>query len=200
MTGDEPDSVHENRRRLCAEVSVDPDAVSMNRQKHTTLVHRAHAGKRGEPGDGLWTDERGLPMLALGADCLTIAIARMNGRGPALAILHAGWRGLLEGIAAKAVEAVGGGLLAAAIGPGIGPCCYDVGEDVSEPFRRAFGFGLVRDGKLDLWSAAERALSTAGVARVDRFDLCTACNPQLFFSQRRTGKPRGVQGVIGLIG
>jgi hypothetical protein len=200
MTGDDPDRVHENRRRVCTELGAEPDAISMNRQRHTTLVHRAHAGKRGEDGDGLWTEDRGLPMLAIVADCLPLAIARVNGGKPALAVLHAGWRGLLEGIVAKGVEALGGGLVAAAIGPSIGPCCYEVREDVSDPFRRAFGFGLVRDGKLDLWSAAERALRAAGVARVDRFDVCTACNPELFFSHRRTGKPRGVQGVLGVIG
>jgi YfiH family protein len=200
MTGDDPDRVHENRRLVCTELDADPDAISMNRQRHTTLVHRAHAGRRGEDGDGLWTEDRGLPMLAIVADCLPIALARVNGRAPALAVLHAGWRGLLEGIAAKGVEALGGGLVAAAIGPAIGPCCYEVREDVSEPFRRAFGFGLLRDGKLDLWSAAERALRAAGVTRVDRFDVCTACNPELFFSHRRTGKPRGVQGVLGVIG
>jgi len=196
MTGDDPDRVHENRRRVCTELGAEPDAISMNRQRHTTLVHRAHAGKRGEDGDGLWTEDRGLPMLAIVADCLPLAIARVNGGKPALAV----WRGLLEGIVAKGVEALGGGLVAAAIGPSIGPCCYEVREDVSDPFRRAFGFGLVRDGKLDLWSAAERALRAAGVARVDRFDVCTACNPELFFSHRRTGKPRGVQGVLGVIG
>jgi YfiH family protein len=200
MAGDRREHVEENRLRLCAELGTEPDALAMNRQRHTTLVHRAHAGKRGEPGDGLWTDDRGLPVLALGADCVTIAIARVNGRAPALAVLHAGWRGLLEGIAARGAEVLGGGLLAAAIGPAIGPCCYEVGEDVAAPFRAAFGFGLVRDGKLDLWSAAERALRAAGIARIDRFDLCTACNPELFFSERRTGRPRGAQGVIGVVG
>ena len=199
LVGDRAEHVEENRRRLCTEVGAEPDAISMNRQKHTTLVHRAHAGKRGEPGDGLWTDERGLPLLALGADCLPIALARVNGAKPALAVLHAGWRGLLEGIVAKGVEVLGGGLLAAAVGPGIGPCCYEVGDEVAAPFRRAFGFGLVKDGHLDLWTAAERALGAAGVARVERLDLCTACNPELFFSERRTGRPRGTQGVIGVI-
>jgi len=200
MTGDDPANVRENRRLVCAELGADPDALSMNRQRHTADVHRALAGRRGEEGDGLWTDEHGLPLLAIVADCLPIAIARVNGRTPALAVLHAGWRGLLEGIASKGVMALGGGLVAAAIGPSIGPCCYEVRKDVSEPFRRAFGLGLLRDGKLDLRSAAERALRAAGVARIDRFDLCTACNPNLFFSQRRTGKPRGVQGVLGVIG
>jgi polyphenol oxidase len=199
LGGDRPELVEENRRRLCAEIGADPEALSLNRQQHTTLVHRAHPGRRGEPGDGLWTDQAGLPLLALGADCLPIALARVDGGRPALALLHAGWRGLLEGIAAIGVQALGGSHVAAAIGPGIGPCCYEVGEEVAAPFRRAFGFGLVRDGRLDLWSAAERALRAAGAARVERFDLCTACNPELFFSERRTGRPRGTQGVIGFV-
>jgi hypothetical protein len=85
------------------------------------------------------------------------------------------------------------------VGPGIGPCCYEVGEEVAAPFRRAFGMGLYRDGKLDLWSAAERALRASGVARVDRVDLCTACNPDQFFSHRRDDGLTGRQGVIGVI-
>jgi polyphenol oxidase len=197
-SGDEPDAVQENRRRLCAEVGTDPDALSLNRQKHTTLVHRAHRGKKGEPGDGLWTDERELPILAMGADCLTIALVRANGDRPAVAVLHAGWRGLLEGIVGEAVARLGG-RVAAAIGPGIGPCCYEVGEDVAEPFARAFGAGMLRTGRLDLWSSAEQALNKAGAVSVERVDLCTACNPDLFFSERRTGRPRGTQGVIAVI-
>ena len=57
----------------------------------------------------------------------------------------------------------------------------------------------MQDGKLDLWRAAEDELHRAGVERVHRFDLCTICNPQLFFSHRRDGKPRGVQGVLALV-
>jgi YfiH family protein len=196
--GDEPEAVHENRRRLCVEVGAEPEALSLNRQKHTTLVHRAHRGKKGEPGDGLWADEHGLPILAMGADCLTIALARMNGDRPAVAVLHAGWRGLLEGIVGEAVAKVGG-RVAAAIGPAIGPCCYEVREDVADPFTAGFGSGVLRDGKLDLWSSAELALKAAGAVTVERVDLCTACNPDLFFSERRTGRPRGTQGVIAVI-
>jgi len=196
--GDEPDAVQENRRRLCGEVEADPEALSLNRQKHTTLVHRARRGKKGEPGDGLLTDEPGLPILAMGADCLTIALARTNGDRPGLAVLHAGWRGLLEGIVGEAVGKLGG-KVAAAIGPAIGPCCYEVREDVAGPFTARFGESVFRDGKLDLWSAAEQSLEDAGAASVERVDLCTACNPELFFSERRTGRPRGTQGVIAVI-
>jgi YfiH family protein len=181
-------------------MGADPEALSLNRQKHTTLVHRAHRGRKGEPGDGLWTDEPGLPILAMGADCLTIALARGNGDRPAAAVLHAGWRGLLEGIVVEAVAKLGGKHVAAAIGPAIGPCCYEVRADVAEPFARRFGRDVVAEGKLDLWTAADRALREAGAASVERFDICTACNPGLFFSERRMGRPRGTQGVIAVVG
>jgi len=198
-TADEPERVDENRRRLCAEVGAQPEALAMNYQHHSADVLRARAGSRGERADGLWTEERGLPVLALAADCLPIALARANGAKPAVAVLHAGWRGLVAGIAAEGVKTLGGGPVAAMIGPGIGPCCYEVGEEVAAPFRRAFGMGLYRDGKLDLWGAAERALRAAGVARVDRVDLCTACNPDRFFSHRRDDGLTGRQGVLGVI-
>jgi copper oxidase (laccase) domain-containing protein len=98
-----------------------------------------------------------------------------------------------------AVTTLGVGLLAAAIGPGIGPCCYEVGEDVAGPMRTAFGLGLVHEGRLDLPGAAERALRGSGVARVDRLDECTACNPDRFFSHRRDGGVTGRQGAIGYV-
>jgi len=200
LTGDDPERVDENRRLLCAQVGADLERFTLNRQEHAAAVHRAHAGRRGEPGDGLWTDEPGVPMAALGADCLLIAIARADGDTPALTVLHAGWRGLLEGIVTSAVAALDGGQKAAVVGPAIGPCCYEVGDDVAGPFRQAFGPDVVVGGRrLDLWTSAERALLRVGCATVERLDLCTACNPELFFSERRTGKPRGTHGVIGLV-
>jgi YfiH family protein len=199
LSGDDVARVDENRRRVCAEVGADAERLAMNRQVHSALVHRAQPGVRGTtPGDGLWTDEPDLPLLALTADCLPIALARVNGDAPAVAVLHAGWRGLLGGIVAEGIRAIGG-RLHAAIGPAIGPCCYEVGPEVAKPFAAAFGPDVVRGRKLDLWSAAERALSEAGVETVERVDLCTCCNPELFFSHRRTGEPRGGQGVLARV-
>jgi len=198
LSGDDVDRVDENRRRLCAEIGATPDRLALNRQVHSALVHRAQAGGRGAPGDGLWTEEVDVPLLALTADCLPIALARIGGEAPAVAVLHAGWRGLLGGIVAEGVRAVGG-RLHAAVGPAIGPCCYEVGAEVAEPFAAAFGREVVRGRNLDLWSAAERALTDAGVERVERIDLCTYCNPELFFSHRRTGEPRGGQGVMARV-
>ena len=198
-TGDEPERVEENRRRLCAEACADPDALALNYQHHSPDVLRARPGARDDRADGLWTDELGLPVLALSADCLPIVLARANGDRPALAVLHAGWRGLLAGIAESGVNALGSGPVAAIVGPGIGPCCYDIGDEVSAEFSRAFGDGLTRGGRLDLWTAAERALLAAGCARVERLDLCTACAPERFFSHRRDNGVTGRQGVLGVI-
>ena len=193
-TGDDPSLVQENRRLACTRLGLDVDRLAFNRQVHSPTVHRAHGGRRGEPGDGLWSDEPGLPMLAMSADCLPIAIARTNG-APGLAVLHAGWRGLSEGVVAAGVAALGPGPKAAVVGPAVGPCCYEVGDDVAS----LFDASLVRHGRLDLWEAAERDLRAAGVGRVERVDLCTRDHPELFFSHRRDGKARGVQGVIGAV-
>jgi polyphenol oxidase len=193
-TGDDRARVDENRRIACAALGLDAGRLAFNRQVHSPTVHRAHDGARGEPGDGLWSDEPGQPMLAMSADCLPIAVARTEGP-PALAVLHAGWRGLAEGVVGAGVAALGEGAKAAVVGPAIGPCCYEVGPEVSA----LFDGDLTRDGRLDLWSAAERALRAAGVERVERVDLCTRCNPELFFSHRRSGRARGVQGVVGAV-
>ncbi len=133
------------------------------------------------------------------ADCLPVAIARMNGERPALAILHVGWRGLLAGIVQNGVEALGERRLAAAIGPGIGPCCFEVGSDVAEPFEAAFGAEVLIDGRLDLWRATELALNRSGVSDVERTDLCSFCHPELFFSHRRDRGTTGRQGVIAAV-
>jgi YfiH family protein len=198
-TGDDVERVDENRRRACTEIDADPERLALNYQVHSAVVRRAQESERGGVrADGLWTEEPGLPVLALSADCLPVALVRVNGATPAVCVLHAGRIGLLAGILEAGVMAIGG-TLAAAIGPAIGPCCYEVGEEVATPYRARFGAEIVRGRKLDLWQAAERVLRDAGVERVERFDLCTACNPELFFSHRRDGKPRGVQGVLARV-
>ena len=206
LTEDDPARVVENRTRLCAAVGADPDGATMGWQRHGSTVTQARPRGIVTPGtvyehcDGLWSDEEGRAMLLLTADCLPIAVARGAGEQPAVEILHAGWRGLLAGIVAAGVRAIGARKLAAAIGPSIGPCCYEVGDEVARPFQEAFGEDVMREGKLDLWTSAERALRAAGVERVDRFDLCTACNGDRFFSHRRDHGRTGRQGVIAYVG
>jgi polyphenol oxidase len=197
LTDDAPENVNENRRRLCFAVGAEPERLAMNRQVHAATVNRAQAGKREKEGDGLWTDEPGLAMLKVTADCLPVALVRQNGT-PALALLHAGRLGLLEGILEAGVAALGSGRITAAIGPGIGPCCYEVGDDIAAAYRARFGRAAVRGRNLHLWTVADRVLRDAGVASVERLDVCTACSEE-FFSHRRDGGVTGRQGVIGYV-
>lgn len=196
-TGDDVERVDENRRILCSEVGADAGRLALNYQLHSTTINRAEAGARGTPGDGLWTEERGLPILALTADCVPVALVRADGPA-AVAVVHAGRIGVLAGALAEAVRTLGG-RIAAAIGPAAGPCCYEVGSEVATPYRARFGDEVMRGRNLDLWRASELALHEAGVDHVHRVDLCTICRPDLFFSHRRDGKPRGVQGVLALV-
>lgn len=196
LTDDEPEHVAENRRRLAAALDTDSGLLRYGRQVHGSTVRRA--GTPGEPGDGLWSDTPGEPLLVFAADCLPVALARLGG-DPAIAALHVGWRGLLAGIVRAGADALGGGALAATIGPGIGPCCYEVGEEVAEPFRARFGRAIANGRFLDLWTATERALEDAGVEAVSRVDLCTACNPDLLFSHRRDRSRTGRQGLIAYV-
>jgi YfiH family protein len=198
LSGDDVGRVDENRRLLCAELDADAARLALNRQVHGALVHRAEAGARGRPGDGLWTEEPDVPLLALTADCLPIALVRAGGERPGVALVHAGWRGLLAGVVPAGVSALGG-TVHAAIGPAVGPCCYEVGHEVAEPLVRAFGADVRRGRTVDLPEAGERALRAAGVASVARFDECTCCHPERYFSHRRTGEPRGAQGVLARV-
>jgi YfiH family protein len=198
-SGDDPGRADANRRIACEALGADVERLALNFQVHSDRVVEAAAGLRGERADGLWTEEPGLPILAMSADCLPIALARVENGEPAVAVLHAGWKGLLAGIAEAGARALGGDGLAAAIGPGIGPCCYEVGEEVAAPYRERFGTDVVRGRRLDLWTSAERALRAAGVASVERFDRCTACEPDTFFSHRRDNGRTGRQGVIAYV-
>ena len=214
LTADEPERVVENRRRLAAGAGADPGRATMAWQRHGARVLRARPASILVPGttfeqcDGFWTDEPGQAMALVTADCLPVAVCRprpgggtaaVAGEPAALSVLHVGWRGLLAGIVAEGCRVLGGRRLAAAVGPGIGPCCYQVGEEVAAPFRAAFGGDIVRDGKLDLWTACERALRGAGCTDVQRTDRCTACEPDAFFSHRRDEGRTGRQGIVGYV-
>ena len=202
-TNDDYDRISENRGRLCARTGADATTGTMAHQVHGPTV--MEAGPKGllsptdfEQGDGLWSDRSGQAMLLLTADCAPVALCRAQG-SPALALLHVGWKGLLAGIVESGVSSLGGGSLAAAVGPAIGPCCYEVGEEVSAPHHERFGADVVRGRKLDLPLATERALRDAGVSSVEQTDICTACHPELFFSHRRDKGVTGRQGVIGYV-
>jgi hypothetical protein len=207
LTADEPACVAENRRRAVATAGGDPERATMAWQVHGRAVREvteeAAQGRFLDPGaepfprsDGLATSVPRRPLMLLTADCLPVAIARAG--GGRLAILHAGWRGLEAGVVEAGAESVGGELVAA-VGPGAGPCCYEVGPDVAERLTARFGAGVVREGRADLWLCAARALEAAGVGVVAVAQECTICNPERYFSHRRDDGVTGRQGVVGVL-
>jgi hypothetical protein len=197
LTDDRRDRVEENRRRLFRATGTDARRVSWPRQVHGSGVVRA--GARGVAADAIWTDEPGHALVVVTADCVPLALVRTDGERPALALAHVGWRGLLAGVVENAVAALGGRRVAAALGPAIGPCCYEVREEVLRPVDSAFGPGLVSGRMLDLPQAVERAVRKAGCDRVESLGGCTCCDPARYFSHRRDGGVTGRQGAIAYV-
>ncbi|MGZ5330669.1 MAG: polyphenol oxidase family protein [Solirubrobacterales bacterium] len=197
-TGDEPGRVHDNRRALAAALGIAPANVVMGRQVHgaalvwheTPQRPRVYADVIPSPveADAHATDQPGLVPLVMTADCLPVALAGPGG----VAMAHAGWRGLAGGVLAGATARVGAS--GAAIGPGIGPCCYEVGDEVIGAFA---GIEGAAEGRmLDLVAVARGLLGRAGVDDVAASGLCTSCNPELLYSHRRDGERTGRQAGL----
>jgi YfiH family protein len=192
-TDDDPDAVHRNRRVVADAIGVSLDAVVQGRQVHGVRVERrANADRAVNEADGQATATRGLATLVLTADCLPVALIGSS----AVAMLHAGWRGLAGGVLENGVEALRAlgddGPLEAAIGPGAGACCYEVGPEV----HAAFG-PVAHRGTIDLKAIARERLTAGGVEAVHDVGLCTMCSdPELFFSHRRDGGVTGRQAGI----
>lgn len=203
-TGDDHAAVMENRRRLCAAVGADPARTVQNHQVHGNVVHVAEplVGGYLDPegdlpqADALITRELELALVALSADCVPIVIAALD--GSAIAVVHAGWKGLVAGVVEEAVAALGPGAYAAAVGPCAGPLAYEVGEDVAAPLRERFGERVATGGTADLAAAAGTALMQAGLSpdAIEIAGLCTITDADTFFSYRRDGATTGRQGVI----
>ena len=186
-TDDDPERVRANRARV---ERLGGARLAQARQVHGTRVIEARPLDGTEPpdADGQVTAARGVAPMALTADCLPVALVAPEG----VAMLHAGWRGLADGILAEgadALRALGASRIAAAIGPGAGPCCYEVGDEV----HAAFG---TSGRTVDLKAIARARLEAAGVDEVHDCGLCTMCDPERFFSHRRDGGITGRQAGI----
>lgn len=153
-----------------AALGIDPSRIVSARQVHGVELTFPARGEVPEEADGHVITSPETIGLVFGADCLPVALVGPGGA----AILHCGRRGLEKEIIAGGVAAAHA--TAAAIGPGIGPCCYEV----------------------DLWQEARRQLREGGVTEVESADLCTSCEPELFFSHRRDGDPRRQAGLVWL--
>lgn len=208
------DTVLENYRRVCAANGFCMERMTLTDQTHTDrvrLVDEATAGMgMSKPSDikdtdGLITALPQTPLAVFVADCAPVLMAdKVSG---AVAAVHSGWKGTLQGIAARALEQMAAAFgtrpenVIAAVGPCIGPCCYEVGQD----FKDAFGpeweplFTRKNEEKyhFDLKTANRRVLEQAGVGEIYVTEECTMCHSELLFSHRATAGKRGnMAGII----
>jgi YfiH family protein len=214
--GDDPQAVKDNICDLKREVGAHDLTIVTMRQVHGDRIVDVKDNRLKEAGeaDGMVIEERGLFPAVLTADCVPVLFT-VRGR-KLVAVAHAGWRGTLAGLAAKMVRhlkenyGVDAGSIEAALGPAIGPCCYEIGVDVSKPLTDRWGSLAERclrpNGEkrfLDLRALNRLILEDAGVSPAQIFEVgpCTSCAVEDFFSYRHEKKETGRQiSFIGWVG
>lgn len=210
--GDDPRAVRENRRSSLEALGLDLDRLILGEQVHGVRVRPVGPAERGAGAratatalsatDGLVTADRGLVLGVLVADCIPLLMA--DPEAGVVAAVHAGWRGTIGDIATRAVEAMvalgaSPRRIVAAMGPSIGPCCYQVSPELAARFASLFGGEVVRSTAagphLDLRRANRTRLVEAGVAesRISWQPACTACSGDRYFSHRGQGGRAGRQ-------
>jgi YfiH family protein len=220
-TGDDPANVRANRGRLSLLTSHGADALTFGQQVHgdrVQVVELGEAGRKFEATDALVTDLAEVPLVILVADCAAVTLYDpIHG---AVGIAHAGWRGTAAGIAAKTVEKMMDVFdtdptdLITGVGPSIGPCCYEVGQDVIDRFHAEQPLIAnhvltpagssprpASDGEhmmLNLWRANVLQLVSAGVfeANVEVAGLCSSCHTEDFYSHRAESGSTGRSGAM----
>jgi YfiH family protein len=200
-TADDRAAVDVNHERLAALTGIPRERTLQGLQVHGAAVRRVRdLPVRGEPlaeADGQATTLEGVAAAVLTADCLPVALVASE----AVAMVHAGWRGLAAGVLEEGVRALrelgAQGDVRAAIGPGAGACCYAAGPEVHAAFAE-HGPRVRRGANADLKLVARLRLERAGVRAVHDAGICTLCAPPgLFYSHRRDGAPTGRQaGVV----
>ncbi|MCL5055470.1 MAG: peptidoglycan editing factor PgeF [Firmicutes bacterium] len=212
-TGDTPGKVQENRRIVEKEEGIKLSALAWQVHGDRVLALKQGTPIPKEPdlpkADAIVSDISGLSLAIFFADCVPVYLWDIRKRAGGL--IHAGWRSTLREVVCRAIESMEENFnskpadLIAAIGPSIGPCCFEVKSDVWEPFQSKFGKKVLAQKEeriyVDLWEANFQILLKKGVdaQRIDRANLCTSCSADLFFSHRRDkGKTGRMAGVLQL--
>lgn len=212
---DDPVNVTANRECALHLLGLDPAYAYSMRQVHGISIAEAGAKHEGDYGnmaaggfertDGMFTGRAKAALLGMFADCVPIILA--DTAGGRIGVVHAGWRGTAAGASMELASRMGlnsansSGFIAA-VGPSIGPCCYEVGSEVADAVAMKSGHGCVkqRDGMvfLDLGLANELQLMGLGIGRdrISRYAGCTSCEPEDFFSHRRDKGSTGRNAVI----
>jgi YfiH family protein len=221
--GDSPETVVANRTRVCQSLDIQLTQIVAAKQTHSTNATIVTADDRGKgaydwqsaipDSDALITASPGVYLLMTFADCVPIVL--FDPQHQALALIHAGWKGTLRGVADSAIRAMTRHFateprqLLATVGPAIGPCCYRIGEEVirtAEEEGQPTAAIFTRRGEhtyLNLWQANRLRLLAAGLAEdnIEIANICTACHTELFFSHRaeqgQTGRFAVIAGLRG---
>jgi polyphenol oxidase len=197
--GDDPESVYENRCRLASAFHVRPTEIRLHTQIHGNTVAVLPVENSENPlrADAFITKASGVPAIVGIADCVPILVAAED--GSAVAAIHAGWRGAVAGIVPETIDllksayGIDSSALRAVIGPAIGKCCFEVGEEVSAQFPVECVDQTGTNPHVDLPRYVFRQLTHAGVCteRIDRSDVCTMCRQDVCFSHRGSGGRTG---------
>lgn len=218
--GDDPKAVAENYKKVYEALGISPLSCARNAQIHGDTIHvitQENSYSMEEfiqqdlqvtQGDGLVTDCTDIGLWVYGADCVPVLFAEPE-RG-VIAALHGGWRGTALGISGKMIETMVEKFscerekIQVVIGPSIGPCCFTCGEEVVTSMEDTFGEKAKKycpphsseSGKfsVDLQGLHTLSLQQAGVTKIELVSPCTACDTETFWSHRKMGEARGIQG------
>ena len=200
-----------DRKNLCKELDMNFENLTNNKQIHSDIVNiiqKEDIGKIKE-GDALVTNLKKTPLLVFVADCVPVAI--IDTKNESAALCHAGWRGTYSKITQKSIEKMKSLYrtnpkdLVCVLGPSIGPCCYEVSNDLVEKFNtiiknRDEKFYTIKEGKyyLDLWKVNELILIGCGVKKenIVNLNICTSCNNDKFHSYRKHNQTTKRLGMI----
>ncbi len=220
--GEDREAVLENYRILGAAAGFSVDNYVTSQQTHTTNVRRVTAADKGkgvwfERGytdvDGLITNEKHIPLVIFGADCVPVFL--LDRKNKAIGVAHCGWMGTGKRMAEKTLQAMIEAFgtdpadVTAAIGPSIGKCCFQVDAPVVKLFKEHIPWTeeIMEDDpseegkfKMDLWETNRRLLAEMGVTDIEISALCTKCDQERFYSHRGMGEKRGVMaGIMELV-
>ena len=213
--GDNPDSVKENYRLLSQDMDFSLDRAVLSKQTHTSnirIVTEADCGKGIvrdsdiEDTDGLITDIPKIPLIVFAADCVPVLLYDKVRR--VAAAVHAGWRGSVSGIVPKCVKLMKSDFgcdpknICVAIGPSIGPCCFEFGSEAPEIFGENY---VVEKGNgkynVDIWSYNKDLLTAEGISpeNIDISGVCTVCHSDKFYSYRTHRENTGRQVAVIMV-
>jgi polyphenol oxidase len=187
--GDDPELVDQNRQILISRLNLPSEPIWLH-QTHSNLAIKITARSVPLHGDASYTNQVGVVCAVMTADCLPLLICAAD--GSEIAAIHAGWRGLLDGIIDNTINALQSRNVLVWLGPAIGLDCFEVGEEVRAAYlakstEYASAFKQKNEDKwlADIYQLARINLSALGISKIFGGNFCTVTDHERFYSYRR---------------